>query len=371
MALATAPARSAIGGLGAALAASAIVLATAFGTNAQANLEDRLRELDATHISVTTNQEGYVTTVFGRRVMRRVADLPGVQAAGLSVSLGTRRFRAHPNQAAAKGGVYAVSNSTLRAVNARFAPHISLGTRRREVAVIGIGLARALSLPPLATAPGIATEAQHVAIASVLSRSPGAPQLIHGIAVSQCCGRLNRSARAAELVIDTEPALTEEIAARLPQLIAPLQPESITVAVDSSPTALRSGIEASMRNVSELIAFAALVLGMMINALLRYAAVRERRAEFGLRAALGARRADITLHMVAECTILAGMGAALGVALGVAGSMVLAHLESHPLGATPESCLEALLAGVASGAVAGLLPAIAAVRISPAAALRS
>ncbi len=130
-------------------------------------------------------------------------------------------------------------------------------------------------------------------------------------------------------------------------------------------------MERSVADAARLVAWAALAFGCLLIGLMRYAAVRERRREFGLRTALGARRGDIIAQVFAESVLVGTVGAAAGVLVGIGSSLVIAWHTGHTIGADPVVCFQALLSGVVAGAVAGVIPARAAAGVLPAEALRS
>ena len=99
--------------------------------------------------------------------------------------------------------------------------------------------------------------------------------------------------------------------------------------------------------------------------------VLERRAEIGLRRALGAARRHVAAQFLIESLILATAGSATGIMLGVAITYSLAELRHwQPL--IPGAAVgAALAAALVIGAVAGLYPASRAARLSPTDALRT
>ena len=118
------------------------------------------------------------------------------------------------------------------------------------------------------------------------------------------------------------------------------------------------------------------ILAMMLDS------VQERRAEIGVRLALGARRRDVLLQFLWEGIAIGGLGGGLGVALGTGGALFLASdvfrggisPELRDLVPMPElSAGVVLLAVLAMGGVAvvaGLVPAWRAARVEPAETLR-
>jgi putative ABC transport system permease protein len=99
--------------------------------------------------------------------------------------------------------------------------------------------------------------------------------------------------------------------------------------------------------------------------------VLERRSEIGLRRALGATKGNIRTQFLAEAILLALLGGAAGVAFGALATAVYAHTKHWQTVVPAVAWAGGLAAAFAIGAVAGLLPAIRAARLSPTDALRT
>ena len=97
--------------------------------------------------------------------------------------------------------------------------------------------------------------------------------------------------------------------------------------------------------------------------------VLERRSEIGLRRALGATKGHIRTQFLSEAILLALLGGAVGVAAGAAATAVYAHTKHWATVIPPLAWAGGLAAALLIGAVAGLLPAIRAARMSPTQAL--
>jgi putative ABC transport system permease protein len=125
--------------------------------------------------------------------------------------------------------------------------------------------------------------------------------------------------------------------------------------------------------VRVLEAFAALSLllaGLGIHGLLAYA-VSQRRAEIGLRIALGARSSDI-LHMVLrEGLVLATIGAALGVIVAYIAGRNMQAILAGVGPADPATFLTAALLALAMTAAGSLLPALRALRVDAITVMRT
>jgi putative ABC transport system permease protein len=99
--------------------------------------------------------------------------------------------------------------------------------------------------------------------------------------------------------------------------------------------------------------------------------VLERRSEIGLRRSLGARRGQIRLQFLSEAVLLSALGGIVGVALGVLATAVYAGSQGWSLVVPPLGWAGGFGAALLIGAVAGLLPALRAARLSPTEALRT
>jgi len=97
--------------------------------------------------------------------------------------------------------------------------------------------------------------------------------------------------------------------------------------------------------------------------------VLERRQEIGLRRALGATRGQIRVQFLAEAVLLALAGGTGGDVAGGAATAIYAHAKGWAIVIPPEAWAGGLAAALLIGALAGLLPAIRAARLSPTQAL--
>jgi putative ABC transport system permease protein len=115
----------------------------------------------------------------------------------------------------------------------------------------------------------------------------------------------------------------------------------------------------------------ALLVGAIGIANIMVISVLERRAEIGLRRALGATRRHISFQFLTESALLAAIGGIAGLLFGTIATFVYAFSKSQPFVVPTWALIAAPVAGFVIGAVAGLYPAAKAARLSPTEALRA
>jgi putative ABC transport system permease protein len=148
-----------------------------------------------------------------------------------------------------------------------------------------------------------------------------------------------------------------------PNEVDPSQP-SATLVVRAQAKSALSGLFLGLSAVALLIGAVGIANIMVISVL-------ERRCEIGLRRALGARRGQIRSQFLSEAMILAALGGIAGVGLGVLATAIYSSIKGWTIVIPVLGWAGGFGAALAIGAVAGLLPAIRAARLSPTEALRT
>jgi putative ABC transport system permease protein len=97
--------------------------------------------------------------------------------------------------------------------------------------------------------------------------------------------------------------------------------------------------------------------------------VLQRRAEIGLRRALGATRGHIRVQFFTESLLLSALGGAAGTPLGTVITALYAHSQHWPVLVPAWATGGGFGAALLIGAVAGLYPAMRASRVAPTTAL--
>ena len=115
----------------------------------------------------------------------------------------------------------------------------------------------------------------------------------------------------------------------------------------------------------------ALLVGAIGIANIMVISVLERRAEIGLRRALGAKRIHISAQFLTESALLAALGGIVGLGLGAGATEVYSLAQNEPFVVPLYALVAAPTAGFLIGALAGVYPAAKAARLSPTEALRA
>jgi putative ABC transport system permease protein len=151
----------------------------------------------------------------------------------------------------------------------------------------------------------------------------------------------------------------------------PEDPSGVQVSQPSSALIAQADAKAAFNTLFLGLGAVALLVGAIGVANIMVIAVLERRSEIGLRRALGATRGHIRTQFLAEAIALSLLGGVAGVIAGIAAVVIYAHGRGWLTVIPTEAWAGGLAATVVIGALAGLLPAIRAARLSPTEALWS
>jgi putative ABC transport system permease protein len=151
----------------------------------------------------------------------------------------------------------------------------------------------------------------------------------------------------------------------------PESPSSVDVSQPSSALVAQADAKSAFNTLFLGLGAVALLVGAIGVANIMVISVLERRSEIGLRRALGATRGHIRTQFLAEAIALSLLGGVAGVIAGAAAVAIYAHGRGWATVIPTEAWAGGLVAALVIGALAGLLPAIRAARLSPTEALWS
>jgi putative ABC transport system permease protein len=169
----------------------------------------------------------------------------------------------------------------------------------------------------------------------------------------------------------TDPDDIDDVFTVVPATTNPEDPDQVEVTRPSDAIEAKAAASTAYTSLFLGLGAVALLVGGVGVANVMVISVLERRAEIGLRRALGATRRHITIQFLSESLVLSTMGGVAGVLLGAAISAVYALSRGWAIVVPPVVLVGGIAAALAIGAIAGLYPARRAARLSPTEALRS
>jgi putative ABC transport system permease protein len=248
---------------------------------------------------------------------------------------------------------------------------LNAATVREPVAVLGAAAAQRMGIDRIWPGERIWVGGLWFYVAGILKPAVLASEIDSSVLIGY-------PAAEKYLVFDGHPstiyikAATGQVRAVDSLLAAQANPENPSYVTVSQPSAALTAQAAAKGAFSTLflgLGAVALLVGAIGVANIMVISVLERRSEIGLRRALGATKGHIRIQFLSEAILLAAIGGAAGIATGVAATAIYARHKGWATVIPPEAWAGGLAAALLIGALAGMLPAIRAARLSPTQAL--
>jgi putative ABC transport system permease protein len=169
--------------------------------------------------------------------------------------------------------------------------------------------------------------------------------------------------------VEDAPAVTTRVDSLLAAEANPENPSQVGVSQPSDVLTAQADAKGALDTLFLGLGAVALLVGAIGVANIMIISVLERRQEIGLRRGLGATRGQIRIQFLAEAIMLSLAGGAAGVLIGAAATTWYARVHHETTVIPLEAWAGGLAAAIVIGAIAGLLPAIRAARLSPTQAL--
>ena len=383
--------RAGLSALGIAIGVAAIVAVLGLAASAQAALLGEIQALGTNLLTVSNGQTfgggpaelpaaapGMIARLAG---VTRVQDtgtvggvnvyksplIPVVETSGLSVAAATLDLPAAAGTSVAQGS------------------YLNAATAREPVAVLGAVTARLLGVdrvrPGLRiwlsgqSSGGPSAGGQWFAVTGILNPDTYAPELgsavLVGFPAAQRYLGFDGHPSLIYVRTGTDPATTARVDRLLAAQADPENPNQVTVSQPSAALTAAADAKGALDTLFLGLGAVALLVGAIGVANIMFISVLERRPEIGLRRALGATRGQVRIQFLAEAVLLSLGGGAAGVLAGAAATALYARGHGEAVVIPPGAWAGGLGAAVVIGALAGLLPAIRAARLSPTEALWS
>jgi putative ABC transport system permease protein len=173
------------------------------------------------------------------------------------------------------------------------------------------------------------------------------------------------------IYVRSQTSQVNSVQSVLAQTANPENPNEVDVSQPSAALTAEADAKGAFNGLFLGLGAVALLVGAVGVANIMIISVLERRSEIGLRRALGATRRQVRTQFLSEAILLALIGGAAGVGVGSLATIVYAHTKHWAVVIPTEAWAGGLASAVLIGAIAGLLPAIRAARLSPTQALRT
>jgi len=371
--------RAALSALGIAIGVAAIVAVLGLSSSSQAGLLAEIDKLGTNLLTVTNGQTVFAQTAelptAAPGMIRRIGPVTQVADTGAISSAHAYRSPLIPAINTNALSVQAASAGLLRAVGTSLAHgrYLNPATASQPAAVLGATAAARLGIDRVWPGERIWLGGQWFYVTGILKPAVLAPEIDTAVLVGF-------PAAHKYLGFDGHPstiyvrAATDQVTAVQQVLAATANPESpsnVEVSRPSAALVARAAAKSALNGLFLGLGAVALLVGGVGVANIMVISVLERRSEIGLRRALGATKGQIRTQFLSEAILLAVLGGTAGVAAGAAATTIYATTRHWAIVIPAAAWAGGIAAALAIGAVAGLLPALRAARMSPTDALRT
>jgi putative ABC transport system permease protein len=370
--------RAALSALGIAIGVAAIVAVLGLSSSSQAGLLAQIDKLGTNLLTVQTGQ-----TLFGDTaelplaapgMISRIGPVEQVQYTG-STKANVYRSPLISSVNTNALSVQAASLDLPRTVGATVAEgtFLNAATAREPVAVLGYAAAQRLGIDRLYPGERVWLGGMWFYLAGILDSATLAPEIDASVLVGFPAAKryLGFDGHPTTIYVRSATSQTAAVYNVLGATANPEAPNEVTVSQPSTALTARAEAQGALNSLFLGLGAVSLLVGAVGVANIMLIGVLERRSEIGLRRSLGATRRDIRTQFLAEAILLALIGGAVGVSAGVLSTAIYALTKHWQISIPTTAWAGGLGAAILIGAVAGLLPAVRAARLSPTEALRT
>ena len=372
--------RAALSALGIAIGVAAIVAVLGLARSSQAGLLAEIGKLGTNLLTVTNGSSFSGTAELPETAPAMVGELPGVTAVQYAGALSNVNAYRSPLIPSIDTNALSVDASSLGlpavvGTSVAQGTYLNAATGSEPVAVLGYAAAQRLGIDRIWPGEKIWVGGMWFYLAGILNPATLTPQIDSSVLIGFPAAEryLGFDGHPSELYVRTQN--NQSVTTRVDNLLGyqadPGDPTGAAVSQPSSALTAQADAAGAFDTLFLGLGTVALLVGAVGVANIMIISVLERRQEIGLRRALGATRGQIRIQFLSEAILLSLTGGVVGVVMGVISTAVYAHTKGWAIVIPPEAWAGGLVAALAIGAIAGLLPAIRAARLSPTEALWS
>jgi putative ABC transport system permease protein len=373
--------RAGLSALGIAIGVAAIVAVLGLAASSSAALLAEIQALGTNLLTATNGQTLTGTTAeLPAAAPGMIARLPGVTSVQDTGAVSGVDVYKSPYIPPGETNALSVDAATVglpvtAGISLAQGRYLNAATEREPVAVLGAAAAQRLGIDRIRPGMRIWAGGQWFYVTGILKPDTYAPEIDSAVLIGFPAAEkyLGFDGNPSEIYVRTvnNPAVTTRVDGLLGDQANPENPNQVDVSQPSSALTAQADTKGALDTLFLGLGAIALLVGAIGVANIMVISVLERRSEIGLRRALGATKGQIRTQFLAEAILLSLAGGAAGVAIGAAATAIYARGHRELLVIPAEAWAGGLAAALVIGALAGLLPAIRAARLSPTQALWS
>ncbi len=371
--------RAGLSALGVAIGVAAIVAVLGLAASSSAALLAEISRLGTNLLTVTNGQDFAGGTAelpeTAPAMIDRLPGVTGVQDTGTVIGVSAYKSPLVPsiNTNALSVDAATLNLPAVTGASVAQGTYLNAATAREPVAVLGAATAQLLGIDRIGPGMRIWVGGQWFYVTGILSPAGLAPEIDSAVLVGFPAAEkyLHFDGHPSEIYVRTvdTPAATTTVDTLLAAQANPENSSQVTVSQPSAALTARAEAQGALDTLFLGLGTVALLVGAIGVANIMIISVLERRSEIGLRRALGATRGHIRAQFLAEAILLSLAGGVIGVITGAAATAAYARGHGELVVIPLQAWVGGLAAAAVIGALAGLLPAVRAARLSPTQAL--
>jgi putative ABC transport system permease protein len=371
--------RAGLSALGIAIGVAAIVAVLGLSASSQAGLLAEINQLGTNLLTATNGQSvtgGIVELpTTAPAMIGRISGVQQVQSTGTINGVGAFRSPLIPPVDTNGLTVEATSIDLLPVIATTLAEghYLNAATAREPVAVLGATSAQLLGIDHVYPGERIWVGGQWFYLTGILRPAVLASTVDTSVLVGYPAAEryLGFDGHPSTVYLRAQTDRVNAVDNLLADTANPENPGGVNVSQPSAALVAQADARGAFDGLFLGLGAVALLVGAVGVANIMIISVLERRSEIGLRRALGATKGHIRSQFLSEAVVLGLLGGVVGVAVGAAATAVYAHTKHWATVIPTEAWAGGIAASLIVGAVAGLIPALRAARLSPTQALWS